>query len=199
MPQLSARNEVIDDPTDPGGTLRPNLPPEPTTGTEFKPLSHPEFDYKINLPSYVDATNPIAIWDLFYTPEQMQILVQNTNRNGLYWHRIGPRNSRALEWQDITVEELYAYFAILIYMGLHIENEIEEYWSTDSDNVPTHLPVRRAMVRDRFKQISSAFHISDKGSSVFLKVQDVLLIELIGGAIEFLGTSTVPEILDTWS
>ncbi len=47
MPQLSAKNDVIDDPTDLRGTLRPNLLPEPTPGTEFKPLPHPEFDYKI--------------------------------------------------------------------------------------------------------------------------------------------------------
>ncbi len=73
------------------------------------------------------------------------------------------------------MKELYAYFAILIYMGLHIENEIEQYWSTDSDNVLTHLPVRRVMARDRFKQISSVFHISDKGSIIFSKVRDVLL------------------------
>ncbi len=61
IPQLSAQNKIIDDPTDPGGTLRPNLPPKPTTNTEFKPLPHPKFDYKINLPTYVNATNPITI------------------------------------------------------------------------------------------------------------------------------------------
>jgi hypothetical protein len=49
MSQSNAQNEVIDDPTDPGGTLPSNLPPEPTTGTEFKPLLYSEFDYKINL------------------------------------------------------------------------------------------------------------------------------------------------------
>jgi len=60
-------------------------------------------------------------------------------------------------------------------MGLHIENEIEQYWSADSNNMPTYLPVRRVMARDRFKQISSVFYISDKGSTVFLKVRDILL------------------------
>ena len=61
MPQLSAKNEIINDPTDPRGTLRPNLLPEPTTGTKFKPLPYLEFDYKINLPPFVDITNLIII------------------------------------------------------------------------------------------------------------------------------------------
>jgi len=61
MPQLSAKNEVIDDPTDPRDTLHPNLLFKSTTDTEFKSLPHPEFDYKINLPLFVDATNPITI------------------------------------------------------------------------------------------------------------------------------------------
>ena len=61
MPQSSVKNEVIDDPTDSKDTLRPNLLPESTTGIKFKSLPHLEFDYKINLPFFVDATNLIAI------------------------------------------------------------------------------------------------------------------------------------------
>jgi hypothetical protein len=34
---MPPKNEVVDDPTDLGGTLRPNLPPEPTVGTHFTP------------------------------------------------------------------------------------------------------------------------------------------------------------------
>jgi hypothetical protein len=75
--------EVIDDPTDPGGTLRPNLPPEPTVGAHFTPLPCPEFDYYINLPASVDQHSLIAIFDLFFSLEQMRILVENTNKGGL--------------------------------------------------------------------------------------------------------------------
>jgi len=61
MPQLSTKNEIIDNPTDLRGTLRPNLLPESTTDTEFKSLPHLKFDYKINLPPFVDITNLIII------------------------------------------------------------------------------------------------------------------------------------------
>jgi hypothetical protein len=55
----------------------------------FDPLPCPEFDHYINLPASVDRHSPIAIFDLFFTPEQMQILVENTNKNGPF-HEMGP-------------------------------------------------------------------------------------------------------------
>jgi hypothetical protein len=124
---MPRKNEVIDDYTDPGGTLRPNLPPEPTFGTHFDPLPCPEFDHRVALPTTVDPHNSIAIFDLFFTPEQIRILVENTNKSSPFWHKIGPRNAWALEWKDTCVEELYAYLGILIYIGLHLENNINQY------------------------------------------------------------------------
>lgn len=94
---MPRKNEVIDDSTDPGGTLRPNLPPEPTFGTHFDPLPCPEFDHRVALPANVDPHDPIAIFNLFFTPEQMRIIVENTNKSSPFWHKIGPRNARALE------------------------------------------------------------------------------------------------------
>ena len=101
------------------------MPLEPTIGTYFTLLQYPEFEYYINLPPNVDAHNPIAIFDLFFTLEQMLILVENTNINEPYWHQIGPRNARALKWRNTLVEKLYAYLEILIYMSLHPENNLD--------------------------------------------------------------------------
>jgi len=166
---MPPKNEVIDDYTDPGGTLRPNLPLEPTFGTHFEPLPCPEFEHSVALPASVDRHSPIAIFDLFFTPEQMEILVQNTNKHGPF-HEMGPRNARALEWKDTTVTEMYAYLGILVYMGLHPENDIQQYWCVDVSNQPSHRPVRVSMARDRWTQISGAFHIAKEGQSVFDKV-----------------------------
>ena len=54
-------NNVVGDPTDPKGTLRPNLHPEAGTGVHYTPLICPEFDYVINLPTGTDRTSPLAI------------------------------------------------------------------------------------------------------------------------------------------
>jgi hypothetical protein len=155
------------------GTLRPNLLPEPTVGTHFDPLPCPEFDYYINLP--VDPHDPIAIFDFFFAPEQMHILVENTNKSGSF-HEIGPHNAQSLEWRNTFMEELYAYLGILIYMGLHLENDIDQYWCIDTENQPSHAPVCTAMARNRWKKISRAFHISEKGQSTFLKVFKLSLL-----------------------
>ncbi len=153
-PKMPPNFEIIGDSTDPAGTLRPNLPPEPTFGTQFDPIPCPEFDYKINLP--VDQSSPIYIFDLFFSLTQMKILMENTNKGGSL-----SRNT--------TIPELYTYLGILIYMGLHPENDIKLYWST-SHKCPTHTAVRTAMSRDRWLQISRAFHISGNSKTVFQKV-----------------------------
>jgi hypothetical protein len=142
------KNEVIDDPTDPGGTLRSNLPPEPTVGIHFTPLPCSEFDYCINLSVSVDWHSPIAIFNLFFALEQMHILVENTNKNRPF-HQMGPQNRYALDWKDTFVEELYAYLGILIYIGLYPENDIDQYWCIDVNNQPSHRPVHTSIVCDR--------------------------------------------------
>jgi hypothetical protein len=86
------KNKVIDDSTDLGGMLPPNLLPEPTVGTHFDLLLCLEFEYSINLPASVDRRSLIAIFDLFFTPEQMRILVKNTNISGPYYE-MGLRNA----------------------------------------------------------------------------------------------------------
>jgi hypothetical protein len=75
--------ETVGDTTDPHGMLRPNLPPEPSTGTYFEALPHPEFTYRINVPSSVNPIHPIEIWDLFFPEEIIDMLVQNTNKSSL--------------------------------------------------------------------------------------------------------------------
>jgi Transposase IS4 len=125
MPQLDQPSQVVGDSTNPAGTLRPNLPPEPKTGDKYDPMPAPEFDFKINLP--VDSMDALAIFDLFYSPEQLAIIVASTNKQGLAQSQIGPRRKRALNWIDITIGELYAFLGIHIYIALHIENQTKDY------------------------------------------------------------------------
>ena len=52
---------VVGDPTDRKGTLRPNLHPEIGIGDHYKLLFCPEFDSITNLSSNVDRADPFAI------------------------------------------------------------------------------------------------------------------------------------------
>jgi hypothetical protein len=73
MSQLGQLSQVVGDSTDPAGTLRPNLPPEPETGNNYNLLPHPDFDFEIrgckteiaissNSRIRVYCTNEIAIF-----------------------------------------------------------------------------------------------------------------------------------------
>ena len=147
---------TVGDPTDPNGTLRPNLPPEIGTGDYYVPLNCPDFSYTINLPPGVDRGSPIAIWDLFLSAEILQSIVQYTNKKGILLRK----KPDEPKWKDLDLPELYAYLAILFYMGLHIENDRRLYWSHDP-NGPLHQPVYTAMSRDRWFDIDRALSISD--------------------------------------
>src|SRR5438552_2763894 len=104
---------VVGDPTDPRGTLRPNLHPEIGIGDHYEPLICPEFDRRINLPANISGADPLAIWSLFFTRESLENIVQNTNKKGGSLYK-----NHARLWKDMGISELYAYLAILFYMGL---------------------------------------------------------------------------------
>jgi hypothetical protein len=147
---------TVGDPTDPTGTVRPNLPPEIRTGDHYVLLKCPEFSPIINLPPGVDSDNLIAIWDLFFAVDILKIIVQNTNKKGVLLQK--PNQHQA--WKSLDLPELYTYFAILFYMGLHIENDKRLYWS-QKETRPLHQPVFTTMSRDRWFDIDQALSISD--------------------------------------
>jgi hypothetical protein len=58
----------------------------------------------------------------------MELLVQYTNIN----FKLNPDTktqpeSRRNSWENTTVEELYTYFGITIYMAVYKENRLEDY------------------------------------------------------------------------
>jgi hypothetical protein len=116
---------IVGDPTDPKGTLHPNLHPERGTGDHYEPLFCPEFDRIINLPPSIDKADPLAIWSLSFTQESLENIVQNTNKKGASLYNNQCKHGWL--WKDISISELYAYLAILFYMGLHIENDTRLY------------------------------------------------------------------------
>ena len=123
---MSELQDVIPDPTD-SGTLRPDLPPTSKTGTKFEPMEYPEFDSKINLPPHIKPRDAFSIFTLFFSRDQLQIIVENTNKNQLSSAERGQLDVRtrnrpqdrqargglyARKWTDTTVDELYIYLGI---------------------------------------------------------------------------------------
>jgi hypothetical protein len=174
---MSGIPDVVADPTD-DGTLRPNIEPEPTTGDHFEPLFCPEFEQCTNLPPEVKSDDPFAIWNLFFTPKIMEDIVRATNIRARR-RQPGPSLSNrpaqtqlpgscCRRWFDLTVWELYSYFALLIYMAITKLDCVELYWGTDHGK---HEYVTHTMSCNRFQDISMNFCITNGIQSEFERVR----------------------------
>ena len=78
----------------------------------------------------------------------------NTNKKGYLLYK----DNKA--WKDITLSHLYAYLAVLFYMGIHVENDTRAYWSRREDR-PVHILVHIAIGENRWHRIHCAFSIAD--------------------------------------
>ena len=121
--------DTIFDSTD-KGTLYPNTKPLYTKEDTFKPIELPDFGWEIALPENASPDNPITLFTIYYTPEIIDLIVEKTNK-----YRQDPQDdscpyARANKWYPTCRGEIYIYFAIRIYMTLHVDNEISDYWKT---------------------------------------------------------------------
>jgi hypothetical protein len=143
--------DVVADSTDPA-TLRPNLAPIEDFGDAFRPIFIPKYDHHINLPTSAQPTSALKIFQLFWSPEILQDIVRNTNKNEFGPGKPKPRHSREWNWKETSLSELYAYLGIRIYMGLHKENRIHNYWYHKL-GIARHPEVQQAISLMRFEVI----------------------------------------------
>jgi hypothetical protein len=142
--------DTVFDSTD-KGTLRPNAKPISKQGDTFKPMRLPNWGWEITLPENTSPDDPITLFTMYYTPEIIDLIVEKTNN-----YRREPQDNslsraRANGWYSTCRGEIYLYFAIRIYMTLHVDNEIADYWST-KDMAPEH-PITKYLSRDRFQEL----------------------------------------------
>jgi hypothetical protein len=147
------------DPTN-RGTLRPNEDLLRKTGDIFKPMQIPFWDHEITLLENVSPDNPITLFDMYYTPKIIDLIVEKTNEYLRTPKDDSLSRSRANDWYPTCKAEIYIYLAIRIYMTLHVENEISDYWKTLS-NSPNH-PIREYMGRDRFQELHMRVRVFGK-------------------------------------
>jgi hypothetical protein len=156
MPELT-----VFDPTD-KGTLRPDEEPLESTGEKFLPIKLPHFDWEIHLPENVSPDDPITLFTMYYTPEIIDMIVQNTNN-----YMRAPKDdsrpyARANQWHPTDRGELYLYFAIRIYMTLYVQNEISDYWI--KGNFTPYHDIIQKMPRNRFQELHMRVRLAETGT-----------------------------------
>jgi hypothetical protein len=141
---------TVFDPTD-KGTLRPNEDTIHKTGKAFKPIQLLDWDWEIMLLEDVSPDDPITLFTMYYTPEIIDLIVEKTNEYQREPQDDSCPRARANAWYPTNCREIYVYFAIRIYMTLHEDNEIADYWTT-KEMTPNH-PITKYLSRDRFQEL----------------------------------------------
>ncbi|CAG4969755.1 unnamed protein product [Parnassius apollo] len=100
----------------------------------------------------ITLTDPFELFSSVWDQNIMDLIVRETNEYA--WQTIGRLSevgikpeSRLNDWVEVTVEELYKFFSIMIYMGLCHRGRIDEYWTTDTLEMPQF---RQIMSKNRF-------------------------------------------------
>ena len=142
--------DVQPDSTD-KGTLRPKRKPLQKAGDNFIPMDVPEFTSRVMLPSGVTPLDALSIFSLFFPDQILDTIVESTNQSAIQIPGPNQLHSRAYIWVPLTCRELKTYLAVIIYMGLYEERQIEDYWSID-DFTPFHI-VCKYIALHRFQAI----------------------------------------------
>jgi hypothetical protein len=114
------------------------------------------FDVR-TLPDHVRS--PIHYFELFWTLEVWDSLVQNTNAYAQYKEARGKGNKsgKLRWWKATTLYEMRVFIAILIYIGIIGASNAESFWAKDSNTI--HKPMK-LMSFYQFQQIKRYFHVS---------------------------------------
>src|SRR5215469_5043098 len=103
-------------------------------------------------------SSPFSIFILFFR-QVFQIILTETNR---YFHQyMSSRPSRSTSAQppDITIEEMYTFFGLLIQMGNDQRHSLKDYWAREEQYYTPFFS--NVMARDRFFHILRFLHFEN--------------------------------------
>ncbi|KAG5895765.1 hypothetical protein JTB14_029535 [Gonioctena quinquepunctata] len=98
--------------------------------------NHKTFRFPGNEGIQVDLAKnltPVAAFDLFFSPELIALIVEETNRYAAYIisNTNVTRKSRLNQWYPTNEQEIRKFVGFYIWMGLNCRPAIASYWSTD--------------------------------------------------------------------
>ena len=131
-----------------------NLPTE--WSKKLKPVTIPQFSSPVG-PTVPIPDTALRIFEMFFTPS---ILTHIVNKSNTYAHQVlGDGFGR---YQQLTVEELRAYFGFCMLMAVNHLPATEDYWKRDP--IYNYTPIASRISRDRFRQIGRYLHFVDNST-----------------------------------
>jgi hypothetical protein len=133
-----------------------------TTEVIFEPFSSSRpRDAKVNIPSNIDAANPLALLDLFIPPKMYTIIAENTNLYAIANNAsIASTSTNRRYWWPTNANEVRVFYSIFYYMGVHREPNYHIYWETLRIARPCHT-IRTCITLARFESLRRYLHVSN--------------------------------------
>ena len=114
-----------------------------------------------NLPSNVSIDSAFAIFNLFFDSSILKTVTKHTNKYAEL-HQPDPTEFPGYRpWKPTTWKELRAYIAVYMWMGLHKDLAVDEFWKENKRGGPLYPEVSDHIARERWQQIDRFLHISD--------------------------------------
>ena len=160
-----------------------NITWEPQRNPEITIKPFKEYD-KPHGPTFLSPTSILGIFQMFFTTELLQIIVTETNRYASLCLK-----DKFATWEQVTEEELQAYFGFMILTGLVRLPSIRDYWKK-SDKF-YYKPIASRITRTRFLEIHRFLHFVDNsglpsyGQPKYSKLQKIKpILEYISDKFE---------------
>jgi len=107
------------------------LPPEPWQLPKFEPFVIDDYNAHSEpiLPLNTNISDPIVLFNLFYTDKIIDKLIEWTNAYADEQQSLEDEDELQTRcgWLPTSRKELYAYFGVLIHIGITIKLAIKDY------------------------------------------------------------------------
>ena len=100
------------------------------------------------------SSDPLSVFDLYFTEDNIDLIVQETNR---YAEQVLAAKGSDKQWST-NAQEIRAYFGFTILMGINRLPELRDYWSTNPNL--HYAPITGKISRDHFEEITRYLHSS---------------------------------------
>lgn len=127
----------------------------------FEPFLPGRFrEPEVSISPNTDATDPLALLDLFIPPEMYVTIAENTNLYAIANDApTAPTSTNARYWWPTNENEIRVFYGILYYMGVHKEPNYSIYWEKGKTDAPLHT-ISTHMTLNRYENLRRYIHVS---------------------------------------
>ena len=129
---------------------QPSHDTEPASwSTSLSPIDIAPFVQEVG-PTVPIPQSEVEVFNLFFTDEVCSYIVEQTN---LYAEEV--MGEQYTHWENVSMEELRAYFGFMTLMGIVTEPAIDDYWRRDELH---YSPIADRISRQRFRDVHRFLH-----------------------------------------